>query len=1731
MRTTYPNSQTCSAKSPRPTRWSGVFALLAFTLMWTSALTAQTNRVQAERVFTNDGTNPYRPQFISPDIEKVPAGMSPKDHQRAKAASYNSGSRTSSVVANPDLPASLLCEDLRVIFVLDESASIESSEANLVRTGALALANALNNTGAELSIIEFNTTSSIVNLGSTLVTPSFITAFNNYLYASSGTRYNPTASGNCIGWTNWEDALEDVQTIDADLVIFFTDGNPTAYNVPRNNGCAGGTVTTGGDNSYSSSTALSRAITEANLVKNQGKHMFVAAVGSDLNLNNCKDISGNDNFATTNSIFTADYIVGEFSTLAANLSSVANSICGTELSINKTASASGVCAGERVTFTISVTNTGGDYDFAAYNVVVSDVFPNGYSSLQFVGSAPSGASISGNTLTYNVGTLAANATASVQISAIVDVPPGNYNNIASATADNANQVSDDELVVAGYAIENLELAECTPVTVNGITYSVSGDYQQELVSAAGCDSILNIHFTLLQPSTSSEDVTACDSYAWNGGFYTQSGVYTYNTTNAAGCDSTATLNLTINYSTSSYTEHTACIDYTWNGTTYTSSGIYVYETLNTAGCPNVDSLNLTITPQPEQPILACYQTANWNAETCSYDITGEQPAAPSVLCYETATWNGQTCSYDVTGEQPAAPSVLCYETATWNGTTCSYDVTGEQPAAPSVLCYETATWNGQTCSYDVTGEQPAAPSVLCYETATWNGQTCSYDVTGEQPAAPSVLCYETATWNGQTCSYDITGEQPEMPETSCFEYATFNFQSCAWEINGGQPPMPEVACYETAIFNEVTCAWDVTGEQPAAPSVLCYETATWNGTTCSYDVTGEQPAAPSVLCYETATWNGQTCSYDVTGEQPAAPSVLCYETATWNGQTCSYDVTGEQPAAPSVLCYETATWNGQTCSYDVTGEQPAAPSVLCYETATWNGQTCSYDITGEQPAAPSVLCYETATWNGQTCSYDVTGEQPAAPSVLCYETATWNGTTCSYDVTGEQPIAPSVLCYETATWNGTTCSYDVTGEQPAAPSVLCYETATWNGQTCSYDVTGEPNPVITTNAIECNSYTWSVNGETYSSTGLYTYSADCQDYELNLTINYSSVVTNISASINEGDSYEFDGNSLTEGGTYTAHFENAAGCDSTVVLVLSVTPVITEGCVGASVYAVDQRLTKGGNAVRPERSIASRVLGTPDAQNPPVYAPEQYFFSLGFGGSIEIDFGYNIANGPGNDIKIWESSASPNAEMARIEVSQDGLGYVPVGVVAQGGEVDFGGAFADYVRFVRIVDISNPAQFGNADVSDGYDVDGVECIHGRYVNPACNAVSVLSVEQGKQANGSDVVADRSDVNNALDMPVAAPVGVVDFYALGFGGQITLAFDGPVANGPGADVRIVETTWNYTCEEYPETANVFASQDGVNFVFIGSTCHTGEFDFGPLSWAQYIRIMDASDASLFPADADGYDLNGIECLHGSADQPGDDGLVPCVLQDVLSYNPGKQKNGADIHAMRNNANNALGAPEGTDTYNFVSLGFGGSIELGFDFVVFNTPGNDIQVIETSFGNPSCANYPEHALVAGSTDGVSWTELGELCLDGTVDLGSMTFLQFIRITDISDAGSPRFGASADGFDVDAVVVINGGCYNSGARLAADNTQTPDEATSMGLYPNPADDFTVIRLEGTTADENIVVEVIDAAGRLVNVQTARTQGNETNIRLDLSNYAYGVYTISVTTSNERLVQRLIK
>ena len=139
---------------------------------------------------------------------------------------------------------------------------------------------------------------------------------------------------------------------------------------------------------------------------------------------------------------------------------------------------------------------------------------------------------------------------------------------------------------------------------------------------------------------------------------------------------------------------------------------------------------------------------------------------------------------------------------------------------------------------------------------------------------------------------------------------------------------------------------------------------------------------------------------------------------------------------------------------------------------------------------------------------------------------------------------------DTYTWNTNGQTYTQSGQ---------YTTVLTNAQGCDSTVTldltiTQPNTGSET-MTECNSYTWNTNGQTYTQSGQYTEiltnQSGCDStVTLNLTINSSSSSTQTQTGI---DSYTWSVNNetYTESGTYTAVITNAAGCDSTITLDLT----------------------------------------------------------------------------------------------------------------------------------------------------------------------------------------------------------------------------------------------------------------------------------------------------------------------------------------------------------------------------------------------------------------------------------------------------------------------------------------------------------------------------------------------------------------------------------------------------
>lgn len=143
----------------------------------------------------------------------------------------------------------------------------------------------------------------------------------------------------------------------------------------------------------------------------------------------------------------------------------------------------------------------------------------------------------------------------------------------------------------------------------------------------------------------------------------------------------------------------------------------------------------------------------------------------------------------------------------------------------------------------------------------------------------------------------------------------------------------------------------------------------------------------------------------------------------------------------------------------------------------------------------------------------------------------------------------------------------------------------------------------------------------------------------------------------------------------------------------------------------------------------------------------------------------------------------------------------------------------------------------------------------------------------------------------------------------------------------------------------------------------------------------------------------------------------------------SNNQAKRKDGTNVLAERTDPTDMFGAPQSagnpTDTVvngSFFSLGFdNGNVVVTFSGTIFNGPGNDVKVYEVTGGT-----YPDELVNVDAWNGSSWTSLGTVTRDGSVDLGSLSSTTKIRLTEASNKA--LFESTADGYDVDAVEALN-------------------------------------------------------------------------------------------------------
>ncbi|MBL0743706.1 kelch repeat-containing protein [Chryseolinea lacunae] len=278
--------------------------------------------------------------------------------------------------------------------------------------------------------------------------------------------------------------------------------------------------------------------------------------------------------------------------------------------------------------------------------------------------------------------------------------------------------------------------------------------------------------------------------------------------------------------------------------------------------------------------------------------------------------------------------------------------------------------------------------------------------------------------------------------------------------------------------------------------------------------------------------------------------------------------------------------------------------------------------------------------------------------------------------------------------------------------------------------------------------------------------------------------------------------------------------------------------------------------------------------------------------------------------------------------------------------------------------------------------------------------------------------------------------------------------------------------------------------------------------------------------------------------------------------VKKFTAGKTKNGKAIDPLRADASKALGAPQENDTYNFVSLGFGGTITLELEQQLYDdgTYKPDFILVETSFGradekcysDAGVFNYPESAVVQVSPDGTQWRSLPDsYCRTSFIDISSVIdagfpYVKFIRVKDFTN--KELFDNAADGFDLDGIIVGSAAVEEAFTRFTngrAEQTanvwdasffnRLPNEPEELGatstLYPNPAQGGNIAIDYASPIDQTVRVALVSATGSPVRERGVAVTSGKNTIVENIDGLSKGVYLVRIVSSGALVVHRFVR
>lgn len=182
---------------------------------------------------------------------------------------------------------------------------------------------------------------------------------------------------------------------------------------------------------------------------------------------------------------------------------------------------------------------------------------------------------------------------SIHLNGEIFITSGQYQQVIP-NATGCDSTIHIDLTILHSSSDTLWLAGCDSVVVNGETYRNSGRQVQRFINAVGCDSLLVLELTVHPSHYRIVDLAGCDSVEAGGKKFFLTGTYYLLLHSQFGCDSTVELRVTIYKASYGTLSRTGCDSLLVNGEWFTASGVYNQVLTNHRGCDSLLTLFLTI---------------------------------------------------------------------------------------------------------------------------------------------------------------------------------------------------------------------------------------------------------------------------------------------------------------------------------------------------------------------------------------------------------------------------------------------------------------------------------------------------------------------------------------------------------------------------------------------------------------------------------------------------------------------------------------------------------------------------------------------------------------------------------------------------------------------------------------------------------------------------------------------------------------------------------------------------------------------------------------------------------------------------------------------------------------------------------------------------------------------------------------------------------------------------------